>query len=152
MPIDHAQKLMTARLVDSLYTEAMLLADEARSYFDEIGRSERDGLKPIERVAFSCESLKVTTRLMHVIAWLLTRKAVAAGEIRDDDGGAEKRRLGQAADSDPEAIAMLPPQARDIVASSIDLYQRVARIEDGMIDPEPGSPALGLLRRLERTL
>jgi regulator of CtrA degradation len=149
---DHAQKLMTARLVDSLYTEAMLLADEARSYFDEIGRAERDGLKPIERVAFSCESLKVTTRLMHVIAWLLTRKAVAAGEIADVEGQSDSRRLGQAAASDPEAIAMLPLQAREIVAASADLYERIARIEEGMADPEPESPALGLLRRIERAL
>ena len=32
---------ITSRLIDSLYTEAMLLADEARSYFDDIGRDER---------------------------------------------------------------------------------------------------------------
>ena len=152
MPIDHAQKMMTARLVDSLYTEAMLLADEARSYFDQIGRAERDGLAPIERVAFSCESLKVTTRLMHVIAWLLTRKAIAVGEIREEEGGADSRRLGRAADSDAEAIATLPTHARDIIAASIDLYQRVGRIEDGMYDREAESPALGLLRRIERAL
>ena len=33
---------MTARLVDSLYVEAMVLADEARAYFDQIGRAERE--------------------------------------------------------------------------------------------------------------
>ena len=152
MPLDHSKKLMTARLVDSLYTEAMVLADEARGYFDEIGRAERDGLTPIERVAFSCESLKVTTRLMHVIAWLLTRKAVAAGEIPERDAGHDSRRLGQAADSDPAAVEALPETARSIVAASIDLYDRIARIDREMIEPEPDSPALGLIRRLERTL
>ena len=30
------------RLIDSLYVEAMLLADDARSYFDDDGREERD--------------------------------------------------------------------------------------------------------------
>ena len=35
---------ITPRLVDAFYTEAMLLADEARSYFDEAGRDERAGL------------------------------------------------------------------------------------------------------------
>ena len=29
------QVRITSRLIDSLYTEAMLLADEARSYFDD---------------------------------------------------------------------------------------------------------------------
>ena len=32
------QARITPRLIDSLYTEAMLLADEARAYFDEAGR------------------------------------------------------------------------------------------------------------------
>lgn len=143
---------MTARLVDSLYTEAMVLADEARSYFDEVGRPERDALQPMERVAFSCESLKVTTRLMHVIAWLLTRKGIASGEIAEEEANADSRRIGDAADSDPEAVASLPPGARAIVEASIDLYARVARIDREMIEPEPLSPALGLLRRIERAL
>lgn len=143
---------MTARLVDSLYTEAMVLADEARSYFDEFGRLDRDALTPVDRVAFSCESLKVTTRLMHVIAWLLTRKAIAAGEIREDEGNPDQRRLGQSAETDPDAIASLPQTARDIVIASIDLYDRVARIDQDMVEPEADSPALGLLRRIERNL
>ena len=37
------QVRITSRLIDSLYTEAMLLADEARSYFDDAGpRRARD--------------------------------------------------------------------------------------------------------------
>ena len=39
-----AQARITSRLIDSLYTEAMLLADEARSYFDDAGRDERCNL------------------------------------------------------------------------------------------------------------
>lgn len=152
MPLDQTRKLMTARLVDSLYTEAMLLADEARSYFDQVGRADRESLTPVDRVAFSCESLKVTTRLMHVIAWLLTRKAIAAGEIREEESNREQRRLGASAETDFEAVAGLPEMARHIVAASIDLYDRVARIDQGMLDPEADSPALGLIRRLERTL
>ncbi len=151
MSVDDARKLMTSRLVDSLYTEAMVLADEARSYFDRIGRGDREGLAPIDRVAFSCESLKVTTRLMHVIAWLLTRKAIAIGEI-GEDATAESRRLGQAAASDLTAVDNLPQPARDIVTASIDLFDRVARIDEGLVDPEPDSPALQLLRRVERAL
>lgn len=150
MALDHAKKLMTARLVDSLYTEAMLLADEARSYFDEMSRADRDALRPFERVAFSCESLKVTTRLMHVIAWLLTRKAIAAGELADAPD--ESRRLGAAGESAPDALTCLPDKAREIVAASRDLYDRIARIDRDMIEPEPFSPALGLIQRIERAL
>ena len=84
--MQEARTPLTAKLVASLYTEAMLLADEARSYFDMSGRADRDSLDPIDRVGFSCESLKVTTRLMHVIAWLLTQRAVEAGELSRKPG------------------------------------------------------------------
>jgi len=143
---------LTARLVDSLYVEAMVLADEVRSYFDETGRIEREALPPLERVAFSCESLKVTTRLMHVIAWLLTRRAVEHGEISAAQARAPSRRLGLAADSDSDTLAMLPETARALIDASRDLYARVERLDQDLdlpIMPVP-SPALGLLDRLER--
>ena len=84
---------LTARLVDSLYLEALVLADEVRGYFDQFGRADREALPPLQRVAFSCESLKVTTRLMHVIAWLLTRRALEQGEISTAQAHAPSRRL-----------------------------------------------------------
>ena len=43
------QVRITSRLIDSLYTEAMLLADEARSYFADVGRNERAMLDPFAR-------------------------------------------------------------------------------------------------------
>lgn len=143
---------LSARLVDSLYVEAMVLADEVRGYFDERGRAERELLSPLVRVAFSCESLKVTTRLMHVIAWLLTRRAVEHGEISDIQARAPARRLGVAADSDPAALALLPEVARALIEASRDLYSRVERLDqdiDQPLMPIP-SPARGLLSRLER--
>jgi hypothetical protein len=36
------QVRITSRLIDALYTEAMVLADEARSYFDDVGRNAQD--------------------------------------------------------------------------------------------------------------
>src|SRR6185436_688581 len=98
MIADSSRAKLTPKLIDSLYTEAMLLADEARAYFDEHGRGDRLALDPIVRVGFSCESLKVTTRLMHVIAWLLTQRAVEAGEIAASDSRNPMRRLGEAAE------------------------------------------------------
>src|ERR1700740_909774 len=106
------------RLVDSLYVEAMLLADEARAYFDEIGRDERDALAALNRVAFSCESLKVTTRLMHIIAWLLTQRAVDAGELSPGEALRPSRRLGEAPDSEESLMAAMPPQGAAIMAMS----------------------------------
>lgn len=137
-------------LIDSLYTESMLLADEARAYFDVVGREQRDMLGAMDRVIFSCESLKVTTRLMHSIAWLLTQRAVAAGEIAPGDARHPSRRLGEAPVTDPAALDAMPVGAQDLIAASIDLHRRIARL-DAMQDEDVGvpvSPARTMLDRL----
>ncbi len=146
----HAQ--LTPKLIDSLYVEAMLLADEARSYFDTHGRDDRLTLDPRDRVGFSCESLKVTTRLMHVIAWLLTQRAVGAGELSRAQAGENERRLGSAPETDGELYLRLPHEAADLVRASEELYGRVARLDAGHFTQEPaGSPARSLLGRLQRS-
>ncbi|CAN5183770.1 MAG: DUF1465 family protein [Pseudomonadota bacterium] len=148
-----AEVRITPRLVDSFYTEAMVLADEARSYFDDAGREERDGLDPFVRVSFACESLKVTTRIMHIVAWLLTQRAVDSGEIAYREGRRPERRLGNAQESDPAVVERLPEAARRLVSASTDLYARVKRLDEGNIAEEPAqSPARALMGRLERGL
>lgn len=148
-----AEARITPRLIDSFYTEAMLLADEARSYFDESGRSDRTGLDPFARVGFACESLKVTTRIMHIVAWLLTQRAIDSGELMRSDGRRPERRLGHAQDSDPAVVEKLPAAAQRLIHSSADLYQRVKRLDEGqLVDQPPVSPARALMGRLERGL
>jgi regulator of CtrA degradation len=144
---------LTAKLVASLYTEAMLLADEARSYFDMSGRADRDSMDPIDRVGFSCESLKVTTRLMHVIAWLLTQRAVEAGELSAGQARRPARRLGDAADSDEALLPRLPEAAMVLIHASRDLYARVKRLDEagGHGLEAQSSPARSLMSRLERS-
>lgn len=153
MIVPYRTEALTDRLVDQLYVEAMLLADEARGYFDTGGREDRLALEPVLRVGFSCESLKVTTRLMHVIAWLLTRRAVAAGEIGLLEAAHPERRLGAALDSDEEVLERLPDAARALIRQSRDLYDRVARLDAGpqVEDAVLPSPALGLISRLQRS-
>ena len=147
------QSRITPRLIESLYTEAMILADEARAYFDDEGREERLTLEPFVRVGFACESLKVTTRIMHIVAWLLTQRAVEAGEITGADGGRPERRLGKATVSDPAVVEQLPLSAQRLISSSADLYARIQRLDEGQLADEPVvSPARALMGRLERDL
>ena len=147
------QVRITSRLIDSLYTEAMVLADEARSYFDDAGRDERSTLHPFARVGFACESLKVTTRIMHIVAWLLTQRALESGEIAMAEGRRPERRLGNAQDSDPAVVVQLPEAAQRLINASADLYARVKRIDEGSTEADvPQSPARALMGRLERGL
>jgi regulator of CtrA degradation len=153
MHIQESQFGLTRRVIDSLYVEAMVLADEARSYFDQVSREDRDQLDPVLRVAFSCESLKVTTRLMHVIAWLLTRRAVASGEMDPLSALSPSLRLGQAVASDPVLVAKLAVEARTLIDAIAELYARVQRLdirlEQAAVHLLP-SPARGLHQQLER--
>lgn len=146
--------MLERRLIDSLYVDAMVLADEARAYFDLAARegSDIEGWAALDRVLFSCESLKVTTRLMHIIAWLLTQRAVDAGELAPDHAREPSRRLGPAIVSDEATLARLPDDAQALIASTIDLYRRVERLDTGLGDqPAPSSPARHLLHRLQRS-
>jgi regulator of CtrA degradation len=142
MQIRHIE--LTPKVIEGLYTEAMVLADEARSYFDSERARE---VTPVEvSVAFSCESLKVTTRLMHVIAWLLNQKAVQAGELaaRDSIGGMDE--LGYAPATDDLWVKRLPLEA---ISTSEDLYYRVQRVAEGMARPANDSPEpLAMIERL----
>lgn len=148
MTTGHRDSPIHRRLIDALYTEAMLLADEARAYFDEAGRAERDALDPLVRVGFSCESLKVTTRLMHVIAWLLTQRAVDAGEMRPRDALDPARRLGHAPQFDADLVQALPPRARALVAASADLHRRVGLLDAAQEAEFLPSPVHGMHDRL----
>ena len=143
-----SQQPLTLKVINALYVEAMVLADEARAYFDEHSHGARERMAPLARVTFSCESLKVTARLMHVIAWLLTRRAMAEGGCA---AGSERGgdRLGTAAESDPDGLAALPIEARQLIESSMGLYRRVARLETGLARPrQDQSPARRLQARL----
>ncbi len=136
MIVLHHESRLHRRLIDSLYGESMLLADEARAYFDEVGRDERDGLDPFVRVGFSCESLKITTRLMHVIAWLLTQRAIQAGELDVKDALDPARRLGDGPITDTVLLEALPKRARNLIDSSTDLHRRVALLDAAQALPE----------------
>jgi regulator of CtrA degradation len=135
------------RLIGPLHVEAMLLADEARSYFGSTGKRERERLAPAARVAFSCESLKLTSRLMHVIGWLLTQRARQEGELDADPNRAPARGLGVAPETAEDVLALLPESARTLIDASIDLYRRVERLEQAR-EPAIPSPARSMFERL----
>lgn len=141
---------LNARLINAPYGEAMVLADEARAWFDQKGAAIRSDLPPLVQVGLSCEALKVTTRLMQVIAWLLNRRAVAAGEIDEAVALQPQNRLGQVSPTDPALLAQLPFDAITLIEASRDLHERVGRLDRGIERPtQEQGPARNLFQRLE---
>lgn len=111
------------RIVDALYGEALLLADELRSRFGGEFRAEGDAAAD---VALTCESLRATTRTMHCLAWLLNHRAYFAGEISEF----QLRRHGRLPPGVPSGdLARLPEDAARLMRISERLFARVERLE-----------------------
>ena len=144
------ESLLTPKLLNALYTEAMVLADEARSYFESGRFSECAEEDSVLAVSFSCESLKVTTRLMHCIAWLLNQKALHSGELTEGESWNRDRRLGYTAASDMLMVDQFPEEARQIVLASEELFQRLQRLSSRMENQRQDESAVqAMFRKLE---
>jgi len=150
-------RMFDKKLIDGFYVEAIVLADEARSFFDQRGEECRNRLNQMERLDFACESLKVTTRIMHAIAWLLTQRAIFAGELGEEVRLEERHQLGAAATTEPHLLTLFCEEMSALILASEDLYDRLSRFEAKLLDRArrdelASSPARDLLGRLEQSL
>ncbi len=146
---DH-ESLLTVKLMDALYTEAMVLADEARSYFESGRFNEESDPDNLLAVSFSCESLKVTTRLMHCIAWLLNQKALHSGELTAGEAWNHDRALSVGPATDQQTVDRFPEEARQIIIASEELFQRLQRLSIRMEQEQEAESAVqNMFRRLE---
>jgi regulator of CtrA degradation len=117
-------------IVEALYREALLLAEEARTAFDtpvHLGLvSDSEDRK---RIALSCEALRTTTRTLHAIGWLLNQRAYLAGELSEF----QLRRRGALPpaqpDGDPEQLALLPPPVLELSERTRRFYARIERLD-----------------------
>ena len=70
--------------LDGTYEEALKLTREARDYLAVQESNDLARLAPEARLVASCETMRLTSRLSQVMAWLLVQKAVHAGEMARD--------------------------------------------------------------------
>lgn len=119
---------LSRAIVEELYAEALVLADEARAVFDRRAQEADGPDQDAVRIALSIEGLKTTTRVMHVLAWLLNQRAWLAGEISDRQlrqcGG-----LPAARPSDDAQMALLLPETRALIHDTERLHARVERLD-----------------------
>ena len=120
-------EVLNRHIVDDLYSEALLLADEARAVFDMRGDADA-ALPATTKLALSVEGLKTTTRIMHVLAWLLNQRAFFAGELTLKQLIAHGR-LPEDRASDAQQVEHLPALTQHIVERTEQLHARVARLE-----------------------
>lgn len=120
------------RIIEGLYSEALVLSDEVRAAFDLSGRIESAGTEEdLARIALSCEALRTTTRMMHAIAWLLNHRAYHKGELSEFQLRRHGRLASDFPGSDPERLALIDTPTRTLIAATERFYARLVRIDQG---------------------
>lgn len=123
---------MTEQRIDDTYREAMDLALQARAYIFERAPALRAAMTSESEAVYAAETMRMSTRIMHVVAWALNRKALAAGEIDESEAETPERRLGGeevCAAAPVGDLRVLPDPVQEMVLASRDLYDRAARLE-----------------------
>lgn len=115
-------------IIEALYCEALLLADEVRQVFDLNPIRDTGEDADLTRLALSVEGLRTTTRVMHVLAWLLNHRAYYAGELTEFQ---LRRHSTLPADRAPEQdnLARLELPTRALIAESVRLHSRISRLD-----------------------
>lgn len=117
-----------------LYHETMCLLEDARDYHRHWERQDRAALPLDQGCAMSRECLSMTARLTSVMAWVLTQRAVHAGELsREEATNMENRLLAHPIHTEPLHAPrdQLPRRLWRLLDSSYQLYCRVQRMESG---------------------
>jgi regulator of CtrA degradation len=115
------------------YDETMTLLVEARNYVIVGELRHLPVTKPTDRLILCCETMRLTARLTHVMAWLLAQKAVHAGEITLAEAAAEPFVLGgrtTCLDENPGVAALGDEWLLTLLDRSRRLYIRVARLDE----------------------
>ena len=137
-------------IIEALYTEALVLADEVRAVFTAGTREPQLGEDAYMRLALSTEGLKTTTRMMHVLAWLLNQRALFSGDLSENQvrlhGALPPDRA-----SDERQLTLLEPETRALIADTERLHQRIARLDEAWRQRiELASPARAYQDRIGR--
>ena len=139
-------------IIEALYSEALLLADEVRAVFALGTRDPGEGDDTTVRLALSTEGLKTTTRMMHILAWLLNQRAYFSGELSET----QVRRHGSLpADrpSDPAQLALLEQPTCELIEETVQMHRRIARLDEAWRQRfEMASPVRAFQDRIERRL
>ncbi|CCC98807.1 conserved protein of unknown function [Azospirillum baldaniorum] len=123
----------TPTFFNGTYDETMALLIEARNYIAYHDAASHRALPPHVRLQISYESMRVTSRLTQVMAWLLAQKAVHAGEMTREQAASDDFALsGGDICTDPSGPdnEQLPEGLRSLLERSHRLYMRVARLDE----------------------
>jgi regulator of CtrA degradation len=115
------------------YDETLNMIVEARNYMTHVEPRIPRHRRGSSDLRFSCEALRVTSRLTQVMAWLMLQRAVHYGEISAEEACLDCNRLSGrdvCLDTDATEDENLPLGLRSLLDRSYHLYVRVSRLEE----------------------
>lgn len=119
------------------YDEAFDMLVEARNYVENDVAAFKYADNPPDPLAMTQETMRLTSRLTQVMAWLMAQRAMQEGEIGEEEFVKDKYRLeGQnvclrrAID---EMDGDLPDGLNDLMNRSYSLYSRINRLDEQFV-------------------
>jgi len=113
------------------YGEAVSLLVEARDYLTHREPIDRGALATEEQLRCCSETMRLTSRLTQIMAWLMAQRAVYEGELAPEralDGHGRLAELEICMRDD--ATDKLPQRLSSLLERSRRLYIRVARLDE----------------------
>jgi regulator of CtrA degradation len=134
--IPFIHRLASSGAFKDLFREGMALVEEAAAYLDGPGREESRVLSRPAALAYSTESMRLTTRLMQVASWLLLQRAVNEGELTSSQAQAERVRVKFSRDEygcKSEIFEQLPATLRNLSRRSVRIQERVMHLDQSLV-------------------
>src|ERR671913_2317280 len=124
--VSFSEHVSNSQVFSALFRDGMALVEETASYLDGPGRKESKRLQRTAALAYATESMRLTTRLMQIASWLLLHRAVKEGEMSLAQANIEKAKvkLSPTDTTDPNNIALLPAELRELIERSRGLQSK----------------------------
>lgn len=120
-------------ILDRTYDEALALVVEARNYIASGRPRDEAGDDPAAKLLVSQETMRVTSRLTQVMAWLFCQRAVLNGEMSRDEALSARFSLGGHTVCQEDRWhddERLPSGLRSLQQRSLNLFSRIYRLEE----------------------
>ncbi len=118
--------------LDQTFDETMSLLEEAKYYHAYRFPKQVDHLNPCQRLELTRESLRITSRLSHMISWLMHEKAILNDEITRHEYLEHNIPLAEeniCISTCEEVLEDCPKRLQSLMDRSLSLFIRASRLE-----------------------
>ena len=156
--IDFLASFTGSEQFEKTFKEGMGLVEETANYLDGDGRTDSRILDRTGAIAYATESMRLTTRLMQMASWLLLQRALASGELTQNEASREKHRinLGEIGrGQEIKGAEQMPDGLKALVDRSLRLLERIKTLDTMLLnrpanESSASSPVSAQINMLER--